>query len=90
MPKNGNRGANTKKSDTTVASNNKGMDSNVVFGDSKTSRKAKQGNAADESAKKGRDVDVVPTSGKDLPKKPDTRKLVSSTPKSLDHRCRES
>ena len=78
MPRNGNRGANTKKSSAPTASNNDEFDSNVVFGDVKTKKKAKQSSTAEDTAKKG--GDTVPTLGDDLPKKPDTRKLVSNIP----------
>lgn len=74
MPKTGNRGGNTKKSNAAFASNSEDFDSNVVFGDVKTKSKAKQGSTVDDSAKKG--GDNVPASGEDHPKKPDTRKLV--------------
>lgn len=76
MPKNGGRGANIKKSNYPFASNNEDVDSNVVFGDAKTTRKAKQGSTTEDAAKKG--GDIVPASSEDPPKKPDTRKLVSN------------
>lgn len=75
MPKNGNRGANTKRSNVPFASNNEDIDSNVVFGDAKTTRKAKQDSTAEDSAKAG--GDAVPASGEGS-KKLDNRKLVSS------------
>lgn len=73
MPKNGNRGANTKKSNVPFSSNNDDVGSNVVFGDAKTTRKAKQGSTAEDSAKKEGGV-----SSENQPKMPDTRKLVSN------------
>ena len=76
MPKNGNRGA--KKSNIPFASNHEDIDSNVVFGDAKTPKKAKQGSTAEASAQKG--GDNIPASSEGPPKKPDTRKLVSNIP----------
>lgn len=76
MPKNGNRGANTRKSNVSLASNNEDIDSNVVFGHAKTTRKAKQSSTAEDSATKV--GDIVPASSEDPPKQPDTRKLVSN------------
>ncbi|CAD6590293.1 MAG: hypothetical protein ASARMPRED_004713 [Alectoria sarmentosa] len=73
MPKNGNRGANTKKTNVPLASNND-IDSNVVFGDTKTKRKATQGSTAESSAKKG--GNLVPASNEDTPKKLDSRELI--------------
>ena len=75
MPKNGNRGANTRKQNAPFASNNEEIDSNVIFGDAKTPKKAERGSTAGDSAKKG--GDSLTTLGDDPPKKPDTRKLVS-------------
>lgn len=83
MPKNGNRGANTKKSNVPFASNAEDLDSNVVFGDAKTTRKSKQSSTAEGSARKG--GDVVPASSEDPPKQPDTRKLVSNIRNSSDY-----
>lgn len=77
MPKNGNRGANTKKSNISFASNNEDIDSNVVFGDAKTTRKVKQASTAEDSARKG--GTIAPASSEDAPTKPDTRKMVSNT-----------
>ncbi len=74
MPKNGNRGANTKKSNVPFASTDD-VDSNVVFGDAKNNKKAKQGSRAEDSAKIG--GGIVPASSEDSSKKPDTRTLVS-------------
>ena len=82
MPKNSNRGVNTKKSNGPFASNNEDIDSNVIFGDAKSKKKVDQGSMARDSAKKG--GDTVITLGDDTPKKPDTRKLVSEIQKSLD------
>ncbi len=79
MPKNGNRGANSKNSNVPFASNNEDIDSNVVFGDAKTKRKAKQDSAGG---------DVVTAAGDDPPKKPDTKKLVSNVQKSF-HCCHD-
>ena len=87
MPKNGNRGANTKKSNLPFASNKEDINSNVVFGDARTKRKDKQGSTADESAKKG--GAVVPVSSENVPKQPDTRKLVSYNRKSSDY-CQDA
>lgn len=81
MPKNGNRGVNTKNANAPFASNNKDIDSKVIFGDAKTTRKAKQGSTVEDSAKKG---DTVPASSEDPPKKPDPRKLVSNSQKASD------
>ena len=72
MPKNGNRAA--KKSN--IPFNNEDIDSNVVFGDAKTAKKAKQGSTAEPSAKKG--GDNIPALNEGPPNKPDTRKLVSN------------
>lgn len=83
MPKNGNRGA--KKSNIPFASNEE-IDSNVVFGDAKTPKKAKQGSTAEFPAKNG--GDNIPASSEAPPKKPDTRKLVSNISKSSDC-CRD-
>lgn len=76
MPKNGNRGANTKKPNVPFTSNNDEIDSNVVFGDAKTTRNVKKASTAEDSARKG--GDIAPASSEDAPKKPDTRKLVSN------------
>ena len=76
MPKNGNHGANTKKSNVPFASNKEDVDDNVIFGDAKTTRKATQGSTAESSAKKG--GNIVPASSEDPPKKLDSRKLVSN------------
>ena len=84
MPKNGNRGANVKRPNAPSASNNEEIESNVIFRDEKSRRKAKQGSTADDSVKKG--GDIVPASGDGQPKKPDTRKLVSNSQKALN--CR--
>ena len=74
MPKNGNRGANSKKSNVPFASTDD-IDSNVVFGDAKNMKKAKQGSRAEDSAKTG--GGIVPASSDVSSKKPDTRTLVS-------------
>ena len=79
MPKSGNRGANIKKADAPPASINEDIDSNVIFGDAKTKKKAKQGSTTGDAAQKG--GDNVINLGHDVPKKPDTRKLVSNIQK---------
>lgn len=76
MPKNGNRGGNTKKANIPFTPNNEDGDSNVVFGDAKTTRKAKQDNMAEDAAKNRGDVPAA--SGEGPSKKPDSRKLVST------------
>ena len=81
MPKNGNRGANTKRSDGPFASNNEDVDSNVIFGDAKSKKKAKPGSMAGDSAKK--EGDIASAIGDDPFKKPDTKKLVREIQKSL-------
>ena len=81
MPKNGNRGANTKRSNGPFASNNEDIDSNVIFGDAKSKKMAKQGNMAGDSVKK--EGDIASAIGDDPPKKPDAKKLVSEIHKSL-------
>lgn len=81
MPKNGKRGANTRRPNAPFASNNEEIDSNVIFGDAKTKKKAERGSTAGDSSKKG---DTVTTLGDDPPKKPDTRKLVSKIQKLFD------
>ena len=88
MPKNGNRGANTKKSNNPFASNNEEIDSNVIFGDVKATRKAKQGSTAEDSAKKA--GNIVAASSEDVPKKPDTRTLVSNVWKPFGRRQDDS
>ena len=75
MPKNGNRGANTKRSNGPFASNNEDIDSNVIFGDAKSKKKAKQGSIAGDLVKK--EGDIASATGDDPPKKLDTKKLVS-------------
>ena len=81
MPKNGNRGANSKRSNGPFASNNEDIDSNVIFGDAKSHKMAKQGNIAGDSMKK--EGDFASAIGDVSPKKPDTKKLVSEIHKSL-------
>lgn len=80
MPKNGHRGP--KKSNTPFTSNHEDVDSNVVFGDTKTAKKASRGSTTEGSLIKGEDN--MPASSEGPPKKPDTRKLVSKTVKSYD------
>ena len=82
MPKNGNRGANTKKPNVPFAWNNEEIDSNVIFGHAKATRKAKQGSTAEDSAMTG--GNIVPASSEDASKKPDTRTLVSNVWKPFD------
>ena len=77
MPQNGSRGADTKKSKGSSASNNEHADSNVVFGDAKVTRKAKHGSTAEDLAKK--EEGTKPGSNESPPKNSDTRKLVSNT-----------
>lgn len=81
MPKNGNRGANTEKSHGPFASNNEDIDSDVIFGDAKSKKKAKQGSIAGDSVKK--EGDTASAIGDDPPKKPDIKKLVSEVQKPL-------
>ena len=75
MPKNGNRGANSKRSNGPFASNNEDIDSNVIFGDAKSKKKAKPGSMAGDPLKK--EGDIASAVGDDPPKKLDTKKLVS-------------
>ena len=82
MPKNGNRGANTKRPNAPFASNIEDVNSDVIFGDAQTKRTAKQGSTAGDLAKKG--GDIVTTSADDPPKKPDTRKLVGNAQRSFE------
>ena len=87
MPKNGNRGANAKRSNGPFASNNEDVDSNVIFGDPKFKKKEKQGIMAGDSVTK--EGDIASAIGDNPPKKLDTKKLVSEiqkSPQSLDRR----
>lgn len=81
MPKNGNRGASTRRPNAPSASNNEEIDSNVIFGDAKTKKKAERGSTVGDISKKG---DTTASLGDDPPKKPDTRKLVSKVQKLFD------
>ena len=81
MPKNGNRGANTKRSNGPFASNNEDIDSNVIFGDAKSKKNTKKGNMAGDSVKK--EGDIASAIGDDPSRKPDTKKLVSEIRNSL-------
>ena len=81
MPKNGNRGPNTTRSNGPFASNNEDIDSNVIFEDAKSKKKAKQGSMVGDSVKKV--GNIASAISDDPPKKPDTKKLVSEIQKSL-------
>ena len=72
MPKDGGRGASSKKPNPTSIPNE---DDNVIFGDpSKAPKKAKKGNAGSDPTTSGLASSQVGAS--DAPKKPDTRTLI--------------
>ena len=72
MPKDGGRGASSKKSNPTSIQNE---DDNVIFGDpSKASKKAKKGNT--EAGPTTSNLASSQAGASDAPKKPDTRTLI--------------
>ena len=72
MPKDGGRGASSKKPNPTSIPNE---DDNVIFGDpSKAPKKAKKGNAGADPTTSG--LASSQAGASDAPKKPDTRTLI--------------